>query len=71
MAQIIVRVITIYAPKSISDAALGKKMTSAVSTERKKMSKTKSGGAFQNCNIHHVPTGRNRYKAVLTFLRFR
>ncbi len=70
MAKVIVKITTVYAQKGMKDKDLEKAIESAISKVRREIADTKSGGAFQNANIHFIQSGRKRYKIFLTFLRF-
>jgi len=49
MANIIFKVITVYINSGLTDEALGKKMTKAISGKRKQMSRTKAGELSKTC----------------------
>ncbi len=68
MANIVIKVITVHTPESMTDSALARKLTQAVSKKRKEVSNSKKGGVFQNCNIYRVLKGKPRHKIYLTFL---
>ena len=75
MANIIFKVVTVYVPKRLTDEALGEKMAEVVAEERKKMSDTKVGGAFQNSHVRYIRGWwwfqKPRYRIILTFLSFK
>jgi hypothetical protein len=74
MANIIFKVITIDRPRRLTNKDMGKRMTEIVLDERRKMSETKEGGAFQNSHVRYVHEWwllrKPKYEIILTFLSF-